>query len=111
MKKTIVLMSMIPSLLFGAEMRLLTKMPTANKISPIEFKKSKKPAYDCASVKIGPKGNWNAVPGAKSQLFTDVPQTEDAAEDQTKAVRCKLKIYDREKHKTSNADLGESNDS
>ncbi len=91
----------------AGETRLLTAMPTGTKLSAVDVKKSKKPAYDCQSVKIGPKGNWINVPNAKSYWFAEVGETQDNAEDQTKAVRCKLKIYDREKHRMANADLGE----
>ena len=47
---------------------------------------------------------------SKAKFFVTVPESEDAAEDGTKAVRCQLKIYDTEKHKTANADLGDDAD-
>lgn len=88
--------------------RLFIKLPAGTKIGAIDFKKSKKPAWHCAPVKIGPKGNWNVVSGGATTILDTVPESEDAAEDGTKAIRCQLKMFDRTKHKTANAELGET---
>jgi hypothetical protein len=92
----------------AAETRLVKEMPKDGKINAVEFKKSKKPAWLCAKVKVGPKGNWNSVPNSPSAFFTVEPKEDPSVEESTKAVKCTLKIYDREKHRITNADLGET---
>ena len=108
----VLLVSMAGMRCHAREVRFLNSMPTTNKSSAAEILKSKKPGYECTKVKIGGHGNAVNVPGSTSQWFTDVPQSEDSADDALasgkKIVRCNLKIYNKEKHRMTNADLGDA---
>lgn len=99
----------------AGEERFLTSMPTSNKTTAGEVTKSKKPGFQCVYVKQGPKGNANVTKNSKTLWFTDVPESQDAADDLLangkKAVRCKLMIYDKSKHRMTTAELGEESDS
>lgn len=99
----------------AAENRFFLKMPTANKTTAGAVLASKKAGFECTKVKIGAHGNAVNVPGSVSQWFSDVPQSEESADDALgngkKVVRCLMKIYNKEKHRMSNADVGDGDES
>lgn len=94
----------------AGETRFFKAMPSGKSLSGIEGRQSKKPIWDCGAVKTNDKGNFGAVASAKHKLLASVGESETAAEEANKAVRCTLKIWSKEKKKMTNANLGDGDD-
>lgn len=91
----------------AGETRFFVKMPAGKSLSGPEARQSKKPIWDCGGVKTNDKGNFGAISSAKHKLVETVGESETAAEESNKAVRCTLKIWSKEKKKMTNANLGD----
>ncbi len=93
----------------AGEQRFLTEMPTANKTTAGAIIKSAKPGWQCNKKKIGANGNAVNVKGSAGLWFTDIPESQPAADDLIAdgkvAIGCKLMEFNKEKHRMTTATL------